>query len=248
MLNFVILIGGAALPSLALALWIYRRDRARPEPLSLVSRALVLGFLSTIPTIILGLLLDLPTSWLPSIVARAAWSAFIAAALLEESIKYFIIKRFFYRLPAFDETLDGIVYAVMVSLGFAFAENILYGLGSHSWLLLRAFTAVPLHAAAAGIMGYWFGQARVQADQAVARRLLRRGWLLAVLVHGAYDFCLMLGGVLTFGALLVLLASLVHLLYLIRQTRAFDDRLNGAQAGVERPERERLAGGPTKFF
>ena len=151
-------------------------------------------------------------------------------------------------MPAFDETLDGIVYAVMVSLGFAFAENILYGLGSHGWLLLRAFTAVPLHAAAAGIMGHWFGRARLQADQAVAGRLLRRGWLLAVLVHGAYDFCLMLGGGLALGALLVLLVSLVHLLGLIRQACAYDDRLTGTQADAGRPEGERLAGGPTIFF
>jgi RsiW-degrading membrane proteinase PrsW (M82 family) len=132
-----------------------------------------------------------------------------------------VLKRWLSRLAAFDEIMDGIVYAVCLSLGFAFAENIMYGLGDGTALILRAFTAVPLHATATGIMGYWFGMARRNPAQAAA--MMRKGLLVAVLVHGLYDFFLFTGTVLAFGALVVLALAFSHLMALVRLAQAADD-------------------------
>jgi RsiW-degrading membrane proteinase PrsW (M82 family) len=108
-----------------------------------------------------------------------------------------------------------------VSLGFAFVEDFLYGYADLGVLLLRAFTAVPLHAVASGVMGYYVGIEKIEgrrgaaetgasgkggagkglaeggglATRAGARpwaaKASRRGLAWAVLIHGLYDFFLL---------------------------------------------------------
>ncbi|MGD9940468.1 MAG: PrsW family intramembrane metalloprotease [Clostridia bacterium] len=220
MRDFVILVGGAALPSLVLIIWFYRLDHKRPEPVGLVGKSVLFGFLATVPAIILEMLVDLPVDSMPRLLG-IVWTSFLTAALVEEGIKYLVLKRWLFRLAAFDEIMDGIVYAVCLSLGFAFAENIIYGLGDGTALILRAFTAVPLHATATGIMGYWFGMARRNPDQAVP--MMRKGFLAAVMVHGFYDFFLFTGTVLAFGSLVVLGVAFRYLMVLVRLALAADD-------------------------
>jgi protease PrsW len=235
MLDYVILVAGAALPSLVLIIWAYRLDHKRPEPLGLVSKSVLLGFLATLPAIIIEMLVDLPAGLLPHLPG-IVWTSFVTAALVEEGLKYLLLKRWLFRLTAFDEILDGIVYAVCLSLGFAFAENLMYGLGDSKTLFLRAFTAVPLHATATGIMGYWFGRAKRQPGRAEA--LMRKGYLAAVLVHGLYNFFLFTRTVFAFGALLVLVMAFRHLMVLIRLAQSADD---SAIAGDPDPVRLQAA-------
>ena len=220
MRDFAILVVGAALPSLVLIIWFHRMDHKRPEPIGLVGKSVLLGFLATIPAIFLEMLVDLPSGYLPRVLS-ITWTSFVTAAFVEEGVKYFILKRWLFKLSAFDEIMDGIVYAVCISLGFAFAENIMYGLGNGMVLIIRAFTAVPLHATATGIMGYWFGMAK--RDSAKAVPLMRKGFLAAVLVHGLYDFFLFTGTILALGSLVVLIIAFRYLLILVRTAQTADD-------------------------
>jgi len=238
--DLILLIVGAAVPSIVLILWFYNKDKARPEPLRLIFKCVLLGFLGTIPAIVLELLLEGAGSFLnafafgskgvPGELFRVAWMSFVTAALVEEGIKLFCVKTFLYKKAAFDEVMDGIVYAVCVSLGFAFAENILYGLSDRGSLVFRAFTAVPMHAAAAGIMGYWIGIAKRQTDPKLGKAAIAKGFCLAVLIHGFYDFFLFLGEAFpsvalpgVFCAIIVLVFGLVHLGRLIKKAKAVDD-------------------------
>jgi len=52
--------------------------------------------------------------------------AFFVVGLGEELLKYLVVVLYAFRKPSFNEPFDGIVYAVMVSLGFAAFENIIY--------------------------------------------------------------------------------------------------------------------------
>jgi len=81
---------------------------------------------------------------------------------------------------------------VMVSMGFATLENLLYVSASGAstgWL--RMFTAVPMHAVFAIVMGYYMG---VQKSFGTSAAVLK-GLLLASLLHGIYDFVLMYPGI-----------------------------------------------------
>ena len=78
----------------------------------------------------------------------------------------------------------------MVSLGFAAFENIFYVMeGGIGVAVMRMFTAVPMHAAFAVIMGYYIGLSKYyQGDARIEKSL--KGLLYAVLFHGLYDFFL----------------------------------------------------------
>ncbi len=169
MFELLLALGLSALPAGGLLFYFYRRDKARPEPLGLVGKSVLFGFLAVAPAagieILLGSVLP-PLRGLPGALVEA----FLVAGLVEESVKLFFVKRYLFRRPEFDERADGIVYAICVSLGFAFVEDFLYGYADLGVLLLRAFTAVPLHAVASGVMGYYVGIEKIEGRRHPAAR------------------------------------------------------------------------------
>ena len=182
----------AIIPALALTYYFYRRDSQKREPIHLIWKIFIIGFFSVLPAMVLEMLLDrfagLGTP-LQSIFARA----FIVAALVEEGIKLSVVRLFVYRRSEFDEISDGIVYAITASMGFACFENILYSTGGIYAVLLRGISAVPLHATATGIMGYYIGYSKFTGSKAVIK-----GFALAILMHGLYNFLLFTGSLLSF--------------------------------------------------
>ncbi len=182
----------AIAPAIFLVWYYYRQDKEKPEPKGLITKIFFIGFASIIPAIIIELIFDAvakSTASLP--ILYYFIKAFIVAGFIEESLKLFIVKKFVYNDIHFDEVMDGIVYAIMASMGFACFENVLYVLdGGWSVALLRAFTAVPLHAVTAGIMGYYIGKAKFTENAEDENSLIIKGLLVAVFIHGLYDFIL----------------------------------------------------------
>ncbi|HUV08836.1 MAG TPA: PrsW family glutamic-type intramembrane protease [Spirochaetia bacterium] len=182
----------AVVPALVLLVYYYRQDRNKPEPKGLILKVFVIGVVSTLPAILLELLVSAfedPAAWPP--LFFALFEAFIVAALCEEFIKLSVVRLFAYNNVSFDEVMDGIVYTVVASLGFACMENILYVLDK-GWVtaVLRAFTAVPMHALASGMMGFYIGKAKFAASKQEEKSLIKRGLFVAIGIHGAYDFLL----------------------------------------------------------
>ena len=211
---------GSGLPALLLLLWCYRQDKDQPEPVHLIAKGVLFGILGTIPVILMELVSELFAGIFPPIL-KEAYTAFIVAGFIEEGSKYFIIKKFFYPRPEFDQVMDGIVYAFCVSLGFAFAENFLYGLGNSGVLVIRAFTAVPMHAFSTGIMGYWLGMQKMERTAQTGNSGIKGLWI-AVAVHGLYDFFIFVG--IPLISIVVLVVSGLVLMQAIRSSKILDRR------------------------
>jgi len=186
----VILIASLA-PVLIILFYIYIRDRYEREPLVLLVRALVAGMLIVIPVFFVErfLVTRMPlTGQIPS----AVYNAFLVAGFTEETFKFLALLLLVWKSPSFNEKFDGIVYAVFVSLGFAAVENVLYvSQGGTHTAMVRGVTAVPAHALFGVTMGYYLGIARMYEE--LRKRYLRRALLLPILLHGIYDFILMVG-------------------------------------------------------
>ena len=184
----------AIVPSLILVWYFYRQDRIKPEPKGLIVKIFILGILSTLPALVLEIILSLFKGLFNGRpVLFYFFNAFIIAALCEEWIKMQVVKFFAYNRREFDEVMDGIVYTIVASLGFACLENILYvAEGGISVALVRAFTAVPLHAVCSGIMGFSIGKAKFCGNRFLERKLFMKGLLYAILIHGSYNFLLFL--------------------------------------------------------
>ena len=211
----------AALPALILLWIIYRKDRRKPEPLRMVIFSVLLGFASTIPALIFGYAANrLFIAFYPQYYLLL--TAFVTSALIEESSKMTMVYRFLVPRKAFDEVTDGIIYTAGTSMGFAILENLLYSAGNPlSLMLLRGVTAVPLHAVASGIMGYWIGRAKFGSP-----RLRFVGLFHAVLIHGTYNALLFTSSSFSFLVIPLLFFSWARLKRLIRRA-LLEDRYHG---------------------
>lgn len=187
------LIALAIAPGIAICLFIYLKDRYNKEPLGLLVISFFLGMLSTIPAIILQLISGTSLEGLEGkSISSVAYFAFLVVALSEEVSKFVMVRFFAYRRKAFDEPFDGIIYSVMVGMGFATLENIGY-VYQHGFAtgVLRMFLSVPAHATFAILMGYHLGLAKFDPMHKGRHFLL--ALLLPVIFHGAFDFFLFIG-------------------------------------------------------
>jgi RsiW-degrading membrane proteinase PrsW (M82 family) len=184
------LFGLAIAPGLAIAIYIYWKDKFDKEPKRLMVLGFILGIISTILAVILE------KTWthfgfnLSNNTLMTGFYAFIVVGFSEELSKFILLQRYLYTRKEFDEPYDGITYSVMVSMGFATLENILYVAdGGLSVAIMRMFLAVPAHAAFAIIMGYYVGLAKFNPVKRT--KYLLMGLFGATALHGAYDFALM---------------------------------------------------------
>ncbi|APG63928.1 protease PrsW [Tenacibaculum todarodis] len=180
----------AVAPVMVIILYIYFKDKFEKEPIKFLFKNFMLGAtVSVLITAILsGILINLiPLTDSKSIIQQFI-QAFVVVALVEEFAKFVIVKYYAQNNKEFNEPFDGIVYAVMVSMGFAALENVLYTFQhGASTGVLRAFTAVPAHATFAILMGYFMGKAKFSSNKTTLNLF---GLLAATLFHGAYDFFL----------------------------------------------------------
>lgn len=182
---FLILL--AILPGLLLCYFIYRLDKYDKEPIWILGICFVLGMLITFPALQLETLAADYGIDESKNIGYLLISSFLVVAFSEELVKFIVLMLYPYQQKAFNEPLDGIVYAVIISMGFATVENVIYAnLFGLPTTFLRSFTAVPAHAVFAVIMGYYVGLAKF--DKAREYKLIATGFGGAVAIHGIYDF------------------------------------------------------------
>ncbi|MFL5745105.1 MAG: PrsW family intramembrane metalloprotease [Niastella sp.] len=185
----------AVAPGAAITIYIYSRDKYDREPLKPLLISFLLGMVATAPAILIQTLLK-PVLFIrfPNFdITYYFLLAFIIVACSEEGSKYVMLRYYAYRNQAFNEPFDGIIYSVMISMGFATLENIGYVLNyGFKTGIIRMFVSVPSHAAFAVLIGYHVGLAKFDAPNAIKHII--KGFLLAVFFHGAFDFFLLLQG------------------------------------------------------
>jgi len=181
----------ALAPIFIILIYIYIRDKYEKEPISLLLKSLALGAFIVIPVLFVEYALMAVNPFTKNI-GHAFYEAFLVAASTEEIFKYLVLYFLIKKSKEFDEPFDGIVYAVFISLGFAAVENLMYVFDSGlNTGLVRAFTAVPAHAFFGVSMGYYFAKAKFKAKH--KKLNLQKALLIPILLHGLYDFILMVG-------------------------------------------------------
>ena len=182
-------------PLLACYLWL---DRYEPEPRSLLAAGLAWGALvatmaavvvTTIPSVVMPLTPFADLTVVAPVVEEATKGAFLVLLLL-------------WRRHELDGILDGIVYAGMVGIGFAFTENILYlarawngtdgvGPGGVAGLtvtfVIRCLASPFAHPLFTTFTGIAVGIAITSRIRAVRLLAPLLGYALAVLTHAAWN-------------------------------------------------------------
>lgn len=201
----------------------YHKDRHLPEPPLFLLIALLLGvaafYLGLGMYTALGLFNVRFDAYL---LAESNLAGLFAYAMLvigpvEEAAKLIPFVLIVLRFKAFDEPIDGIIYASFIGLGFGAVENF-YALrfldGWEAWA--RAFVGPVLHIVFASIWGYAVGRAWLCGKPLWPVLLLSFG--LAAAVHGLYDFVVL--GLASFA--LPFAAALIFAVWLWRLIRIRD--------------------------
>ena len=171
-LTFLLAVG----PPLLIVAYIIKADRF-PEPKGTCFLTFVAGTIIIVPAAILN----------DKLIPNVSYA--YLAGFTEETLKFLTIYFYVSRNTNFDEPMDAIVYGTLVSLGFATFENLQYvyysGGSPDAVAIIRAFTAIPLHACCGIIMGYYFGLYMFKNKDALN---LFKSLFFAIGFHATYNY------------------------------------------------------------
>ena len=180
-------------PVLFWAAYHYHKDRHLPEPPGNLLLCFVLGvgaaWLSKGMYVALepiGLRMDAVALAADNGPALFAY-ALLAIGPIEELSKMLPFVLVVLRFKAFDEPLDGIVYASFIALGYAAVENIHYlDFLSRGEAIARGFASPVIHILFASIWAHWITGAHLEGRPVATAAL--GGFMLAAVLHDIYDY------------------------------------------------------------
>ena len=219
----LLMFSSAVVPGLIL-MWFLHTRESFPQPRTTLWATFGLGALITLPVIVLffplSIVLSIVASETQSPLLFALVQAFLTSAILQESFKYLVLSNFSCQHKRLAEPFDGVVYGVVASLGLATLECIAYvSEGDVIGAFSRALTSVPVHCALGAIMGYYIAQNAFSPTRWGRHMLL--AWVVPVVLHGLYDFPLLLGALpLLPLSLVVLVFALVWAVRLVRRVQS----------------------------
>ncbi|MDB2311297.1 PrsW family glutamic-type intramembrane protease [Candidatus Pelagibacter bacterium] len=185
-------------PPILILLFFVLTDKFK-EPKITIITVFFLGFLICLPA---GILNQLSHEFFfnGSDYSENLTGSFLGPAWAEELLKFSILYLIILKRDEFNEPMDGLVYGVVVSLGFATYENYTY---VYEWASTvakeenydflkfsyhvakgRSYSAIPMHGLNGAVMGYYFGLYAFSGN----KKYLVLSLILPYLFHGFYNF------------------------------------------------------------
>lgn len=186
----------AILPVACFIWWIYAKDKYEKEPPIKLLKYFFLGIVVSILAVVFEELLSKFNVY--SGVLSKLYISFIVAGFCEEALKSIVLIPVLLKEKDFNEKLDGIVYSVCLSLGVAAVENIIYLMkeqfeATFELGLTRGLISIPAHIMFAITMGYYISKYKFAKDNNKKIKYLFYAVIIPILLHGVFDFILMIG-------------------------------------------------------
>lgn len=197
--RFFLYIVFGILPSLVWLSYYLRKD-LHPEPKRMIMKIFLWGAIITVPVFFVQIgLSELLAKANISPLATSLIYWFVIIALTEEIFKFLVVRLKVKSSKHLDEPTDIMIYMVVTALGFAALENILYlfsptGILSLEDLInrtlmvsfIRFIGATFLHTLCSAVIGYFVAISIFKKGKNFI--LTGFGFLLAIGLHGLYDF------------------------------------------------------------
>jgi RsiW-degrading membrane proteinase PrsW (M82 family) len=205
-----------AIAPCAFWLWIiYKGDKYKPEPKSLIIRTFFFGMGIAVPVAFIETLLYPGSIQSTLSVSSAAYAAFVVAGITEESAKFLVVRSSVYNSPHFEEPTDGLVYSSAAALGFASLENIIYMI-TYGWqiILVRGLFSNLAHVLFSSLWGYPL--ALTKLGMMKHKSFTWVGLVTAMVAHGAFDFLFFTGSVYTYLVIPFFIGMVVLFILMMR--------------------------------
>ena len=175
-------------PSILILLYFFLSDKFK-EPKGSIALVFFLGICICLPA---GYINSFMENNFKDVFSERLLFSFLGPAWCEELLKFIILYFIVLRRNEFNEPMDGIVYGVAVSLGFATLENYEYvfiyaekwEIEPYTMAILRSYSAVPMHGLLGCVMGFYFGMYSFTAN----KKYLILCLLIPFIIHGLYNF------------------------------------------------------------
>ena len=175
-------------PSILILLYFFLSDKFK-EPKGSIALVFFLGICICLPA---GYINSFMENNFKDIFSERLLYSFLGPAWCEELLKFIILYFIVLKRNEFNERMDGIVYGVAVSLGFATLENYEYvfilaekwEIEPYAMAIWRSYSAVPMHGLNGCIMGFYFGMFAFTAN----KKYLILCLLIPFIIHGLYNF------------------------------------------------------------
>jgi len=210
---------------IGIVLWL---DRFEPEPRAMLAMAFLWG--ASVAVVVSGVVNGVMDE-----VIGAGLTSIVTAPVVEEALKAVILFRFYAkRRDEFDGVVDGLIYAAMVGLGFAFAENVDYygralqkdGMaGLAVTFTLRGMIAPFSHPLFTGFTGLGLGLARQSRRRWVILAAPIAGFSGAVGLHATWNAGASAGLIFFAVYLLLMIPALGALLVTVAVALKFEGRV-----------------------
>lgn len=217
----LIYFAAAVLPAIVLVSYASNQPSLHHQSTGMITHLLFKGVLAALIALVLEWLMEQIIGNHPI----QEWEIYLGVGLIEEGAKLYVLKKETWNSYYFETRYDGVLYAVLVSLGFAAFENVKYIMAyGLSIAVSRALLAIPAHMAFAVLMGVFYGRAK----QASARHnSFLTGffgilcYVVPVALHCAYDT--FAGSIST--AYFILIVILIYLIiFKLLRREALSDR------------------------
>lgn len=203
----------------------YIKKDFRPEPKYLISKTFLMGIIMAplavaAQWVFRGLALYLK----PGYDIQSSVTFFLWAALIEEVVKFLVVKFVVLHNSEFDEPLDAMIYMISAALGFAAVENILILFqaipnGAEAAIqiwFLRFAGATLLHAVASATVGYFLALSWFYNRH--SGKLINLGLGIATIMHLVFNLVLLAGngrpaGFLYSTIFLIFAATVISILF-----------------------------------
>ena len=203
----------AFVPIVGLGSYVYYRDKNK-EPVKILIEMFLAGIASTFISVMLSLLLGKIVPGYTELYNSKNYvglyaSSLISVALLQEFSKWVLVYILGYNNKEYDEPYDMIVYALFLSLGFAFIENLIYVYDGGVYIsLFKVFGDVILQACMGIFIGYFISLAKLaHMDNKPYIKYIILSLFVPCLLHSILDYLLVLGNnvfIFLFGVVIVI--------------------------------------------
>jgi len=194
-MNYPLYIILGIVPSFIWLLFFLRKD-SHPESNKMILKIFIYGMIAAAAAAIIELSMFKGFSLLNiesiSPLLTLILYYFIAIALVEELIKYLVVRQNVLKNPEFDEPIDAMLYMIIAALGFAALENILVlfpiGRSLFDTIYISGFRfigATFLHALCSAVIGYFLALSLFKTEKRF--RLIATGLIISTLLHGLYN-------------------------------------------------------------
>lgn len=201
------------LPSVVWLLFYLGKDR-HPESNRMILKIFFFGMLSAFLAIVLEAGFQTITTFLKERkIIESMLLVFLGGALIEEYVKYFVVRLGVFGNRELDEAPDLLIYMIISALGFAALENILVLSNFHPFLTVtkalrttgwRFVSATFLHALCSGLLGYFIALSFYHIRQ--RKRYFATGLVLSLTLHAFYNWFIMKeGNIKVWGPLIILI-------------------------------------------